>query len=85
MRLLAAVIVTTLTMSAAYAGDRSFRYDPNWKQPRSEQHNYPDGPVSPYVSAFDRNMVPPANATAPSDGYDLSERITFGAPPPKKR
>ena len=87
MKLFAAVIVTTLTMSAAYAGGQS--YDTPPLAPRPVPHHVEPPPiVQPPLTPFDRNMVPPgygATKLKPGTVIDLSEPLSFGDPESKNR
>lgn len=79
-----------LSASAADAGGRSFKIEPgsilspSYRPPPRRHHADPVY-VSPPLTAFDRNMVPAANAKPSSDDYDLSERISFGKPVTKQK
>lgn len=94
MKLFAAMAVTiSLAMSAAWAGDRSFKIEPgsilspSYQRP-PQHHAEPPPVVRSPLTPFDRNMVPPGYADSKPDSdavIDLSEPLSFGDPKPKKR
>jgi hypothetical protein len=89
----AMAVIIPLSMSAAWAGGPSFKIEPgsilspSYKRP-TPHHDEPRPVVSPPLTPFDRNMVPPGYAESKSDSgtvIDLSEPLSFGYPKSKKR